>query len=125
MTRKRAGRCIPSACARGARWWPLLRNRGGLVVNGMSPFKRDTGLANSALVVSVDPGDFPAGPLGGMEFQRKYEHLAWKVSRDYRAPAQTSRSFLEGTAPDLKVKFVPATGRALCRRTCGRFCRTL
>ena len=82
--------------------------QGGLVVNGMSPFKRDTGLANSALVVSVDPGDFPAGPLGGMEFQRKYEHLAWQVSRDYRAPAQSSRSFVEKTAPDLKVGFRPS-----------------
>ena len=43
-----------------------------------------------------------------MEFQRKYEHLAWSISRDYRAPAQTSRSFLEHTVPDLKVDFQPS-----------------
>ena len=59
-------------------------------------------------MVSVDPADFPEGPLGGMEFQRKYEHLAWSISRDYRAPAQTSRSFLEHTVPDLKVDFKPS-----------------
>lgn len=106
---KETGRAVYSFCmCPGGQVVASASEQGGLVVNGMSPFKRDTGLANSALVVSVDPGDFPAGPLGGMEFQRKYEHLAWKVSRDYRAPAQTSRSFLERTAPDLKVKFRPS-----------------
>ena len=106
---KETGRAVYSFCmCPGGQVVASASEQGGLVVNGMSPFKRDTGLANSALVVSVDPGDFPAGPLGGMEFQRKYEHLAWKVSRDYRAPAQTSQSFLERTAPDLKVKFRPS-----------------
>jgi uncharacterized FAD-dependent dehydrogenase len=106
---KETGRAVYSFCmCPGGQVVASASEQGGLVVNGMSPFKRDTGLANSALVVSVDPRDFPDGPLGGMEFQRKYEHLAWKVSRDYRAPAQTSRSFLERTAPDLKVKFRPS-----------------
>lgn len=106
---KETGRAVYSFCmCPGGQVVASASEQGGLVVNGMSPFKRDTGLANSALVVSVDPKDFPAGPLGGMEFQRKYEHLAWSVSRDYRAPAQTSRSFLERTAPDLKVKFRPS-----------------
>ena len=106
---KETGRAVYSFCmCPGGQVVASASEQGGLVVNGMSPFKRDTGLANSALVVSVDPGDFPAGPLGGMEFQRKYEHLAWQVSRDYRAPAQSSRSFVEKTAPDLKVGFRPS-----------------
>ena len=106
---KETGRAVYSFCmCPGGQVVASASEQGGLVVNGMSPFKRDTGLANSALVVSVDPGDFPAGPLGGIEFQRKYEHLAWQVSRDYRAPAQSSRSFVEKTAPDLKVGFRPS-----------------
>lgn len=106
---KETGRAVYSFCmCPGGQVVASASEQGGLVVNGMSPFKRDTGLANSALVVSVEPGDFPAGPLGGMEFQRKYEHLAWQVSRDYRAPAQSSRSFVEKTAPDLKVGFRPS-----------------
>ena len=106
---KETGRAVYSFCmCPGGQVVASASEPGGLVVNGMSPFKRDTGLANSALVVSVDPSDFPEGPLGGMEFQRKYEHLAWSVSRDYRAPAQTSRSFLEHTAPDLQVDFRPS-----------------
>ena len=106
---KETGRAVYSFCmCPGGQVVASASEQGGLVVNGMSPFKRDTGLANSALVVSVEPGDFPAGPLGGMEFQRKYEHLAWQVSRDYRAPAQSSRSFVEKTVPDLKVGFRPS-----------------
>ena len=106
---KETGRAVYSFCmCPGGQVVASASEQGGLVVNGMSPFKRDTGLANSALVVSVDPGDFPDGPLGGMEFQRKYEHLAWKVSRDYRAPAQTSRSFMEKEMPDLEIPFQPS-----------------
>lgn len=106
---KETGRAVYSFCmCPGGQVVASASEKEGLVVNGMSPFKRDTGLANSALVVSVEPADFPEGPLGGMEFQRKYEHLAWSISRDYRAPAQTSRSFLEHTAPDLKVEFKPS-----------------
>lgn len=106
---KETGRAVYSFCmCPGGQVVASASEPEGLVVNGMSPFKRDTGLANSALVVSVDPADFPEGPLGGMEFQRKYEHLAWSVSRDYRAPAQTSRSFLERMEPDLKVDFRPS-----------------
>lgn len=106
---KETGRAVYSFCmCPGGQVVASASEQGGLVVNGMSPFKRDTGLANSALVVSVDPEDFPSGPLGGMEFQRKYEQLAWSVSRDYRAPAQTSRSFLDKTAPDLRVSFRPS-----------------
>lgn len=64
---------------------------GGLVVNGMSPYKRDTGRANSALVVAVTPDDFPEGPLGGMVFQRRYEALAYRAAGAYRLrPSQAA-----------------------------------
>lgn len=106
---KETGRAVYSFCmCPGGQVVASASEQGGLVVNGMSPFKRDTGLANSALVVSVDPADFPSGPLGGMEFKRKYEQLAWSVSRDYRAPAQTSRSFMEKEMPDLEIPFQPS-----------------
>ena len=86
---------------------------GGLVVNGMSPYKRDTGRANSALVVAVTPDDFPEGPLGGMVFQRRYEALAYRAAGAYRAPAQSSRSFVDHTAPDLSVPFKTTYRRGL------------
>ena len=51
--------------------------KGHLAVNGMSNFKRDSGIANSALIVAITPADFPeAGPLGGIAFQRSLEERA-------------------------------------------------
>lgn len=53
---------------------------GGLVVNGMSDQKRDSGNANSAIVVSVEPEDFDGDDcLAGVAFQRKYERLAYEL----------------------------------------------
>jgi len=76
---------------------------GGVVVNGMSLYRRDSGIANSALVVNVNPGDFGAEPLAGVSFQRKYETLAFTAGgRDYKAPAQSVQSFLQGTQPTLR-----------------------
>lgn len=68
-----------------------------LVTNGMSYYKRDGLNANSALVVNVEPKDFNSNnPLGGMEFQRHYESLAYKVGGgDYMAPVQLVGDFLK------------------------------
>lgn len=45
-----------------------------LAVNGMSYYKRDSANANSAIIVSVTPNDFPdQGALSGIYFQRELE----------------------------------------------------
>ena len=76
--------------------------RGGVVVNGMSMFRRDSGIANSALVVNVSAEDFGNHPLAGVEFQRRYEGLAFALGGgNYHAPAQNFASFLGQTTPDL------------------------
>ena len=51
---------------------------GGVVTNGMSLYSRASGLANSALAVNVTTEDF-SGVLGGIEFQRRYEQLAFDL----------------------------------------------
>jgi uncharacterized FAD-dependent dehydrogenase len=73
---------------------------GTIVTNGMSEFARDKENANSALVVSVGPGDFGSGhPLAGVEFQRKWEELAYKVGGSSNsAPVQRLEDFIEGRA---------------------------
>ncbi len=70
----------------------------GVVTNGMSEYKRDTGIANSALVVTVGKEDFSSNdPLGGVEFQRYWEHQAFLAGgKDFKAPSQSVRDFLEG-----------------------------
>ena len=54
--------------------------QGYLAVNGMSYQARDQVNANSALIVTVKPEDFPEdGPLGGVAFQRKLEKAAYEA----------------------------------------------
>lgn len=69
---------------------------GRLVSNGMSYHARDLDNANSALVVTVGPEDFSGDhPLSGMEFQRKYEELSFKLGGgNYKAPIQLIGDFL-------------------------------
>ncbi len=66
-----------------------------LVVNGMSNHAREGENANSALAVTVRPEDFPSETvLGGVEFQRKYERLAYSIGGG-AAPVQLASDFLK------------------------------
>ncbi len=69
---------------------------GMLCTNGMSYSGRSGENANSALLVGLDPADFPyPGALGGMRWQRELERLAFEAGGgDYFAPAQTVGEFL-------------------------------
>jgi len=50
-----------------------------IAINGMSNYKRDAINSNSALVVTVSPEDFADDDvLAGVNFQRKWESLAYK-----------------------------------------------
>lgn len=61
---------------------------GHLAVNGMSYQARDSKNANSALIVTVTPEDFPEeGPLGGIAFQRDLEKKAWELGKG-KVPVQ-------------------------------------
>lgn len=61
---------------------------GHLAVNGMSYQARDSKNANSALIVTVSPEDFPEeGPLGGIAFQRDLEKKAWELGKG-KVPVQ-------------------------------------
>lgn len=64
-----------------------------LAVNGMSYQARDGENANSALIVTVTPEDFPEeGPLGGIAFQRELERAAWKAGEG-KIPVQLFSDF--------------------------------
>jgi uncharacterized protein len=69
---------------------------GGVVVNGMSSYLRNTPFANSALVATVGPKDFGGtSPLAGVEFQRSLERKAFEAGGGgYFAPAQNLVDFL-------------------------------
>ena len=72
---------------------------GHVVTNGMSYADRSGENANAALLVTLNPRDFPYdGPLGGVMWQREIEKNAYRVSGSYRAPAQKVGDFLNGVA---------------------------
>ncbi len=68
---------------------------GGVVTNGMSNRARNSGTANSGLLVDVRCEDFSSPhPLAGVEFQEKYERLAYENGGcTYRAPQTTWGAF--------------------------------
>ena len=72
--------------------------KGGVIVNGMSSLARDGKNANSALLVGIEPKDFPSEhPLAGIYYQREIEHNAFLLGGgNYRAPAQLVGDFLAG-----------------------------
>ena len=70
---------------------------GRVVTNGMSYASRDGENANAALLVTVNPRDFPGtSPLAGMYWQEELEARAFAAGGGgYRAPAQTVGDFLK------------------------------
>ena len=72
---------IASVCAQGGQVVASASEEGGVVVNGMSLYARDSGVANSAIVVNVGPDDFGTHPLDGVSFQREWERKAYELGR--------------------------------------------
>ena len=69
---------------------------GRLVTNGMSYSDRAGENANAALLVTLNPRQFPyPGPLGGVQWQRELEERAFLAGgSNYFAPAQRVGDFL-------------------------------
>lgn len=63
---------------------PAATAEGELVVNGMSPSRRDSKYANSGVVVAINEVDWQKykhlGPLAGLQLQKDVEQKAWKLA---------------------------------------------
>ena len=81
---------------------PAATANGEVVVNGMSPSKRNNLYANSGIVVEIDVHrDLPKyehfGALKGLEYQKNLERMAFTAGgRTQVAPAQRLTDFVEG-----------------------------
>ena len=80
---------------------PAATAPGEIVVNGMSPSRRDSEFANSGIVASIEVEDLEGykeyGALTGMIFQREIEQLACQLAEgNQSAPAQKMVDFVEG-----------------------------
>lgn len=80
---------------------PAMTAPGQMVVNGMSPSKRNSPFANSGIVVEVHPEDIGPfqndGVMGVIHYQEYYEQLAFNNGgRGITAPAQALADFVDG-----------------------------
>lgn len=81
---------------------PAATDNGEVVVNGMSPSRRNNKFANSGIVVEINiDKDIPKydqfGPLKGLEYQKNLERLAFTAGgRTQTAPAQRLVDFVDG-----------------------------
>ena len=100
---------------------------GMLAVNGMSYQARDSKNANSALIVTVSPEDFPEeGVLGGITFQRNLEKAAWELGKG-RIPVQLFEDFKDHrkstefgeVVPQMKGAYVLADVRSILPKEIG------
>lgn len=76
---------------------PSMTEDGSVVLNGMSNSGRTGKIANSGVVVSIEPEDFPEymakGPLGLMHFQREVEQTMFRYTGSFKAPGQRMMDF--------------------------------
>ena len=103
LTSADSDRGVYSFCMCPGGWIvPAATEADGVVVNGMSLSRRDSPFANAGLVVTVAGADFgpaAAGPLAGIELQRRVEQAAFRAGGGrFRAPAQRLADFLDGRA---------------------------
>ncbi|MBQ9942137.1 MAG: hypothetical protein IJP03_03915, partial [Christensenellaceae bacterium] len=97
LTAQAGGRGVYSFCmCPGGEVVCSATEEGAAAVNGMSYYARDGRLSNSAIVVSVNREDMPAGPLGGVELQRRLEQAAYRAAGGYGAVAQNIGDFMTG-----------------------------
>ena len=81
---------------------PAATAPGEVVVNGMSPSRRDSRYANSGIVAAVELADMDVkqhGPLAGLHFQQQIEQRACQAAGGTQhAPAQLLGDFLKNKA---------------------------
>ncbi len=79
---------------------------GRLVVNGMSNYNRESDIANSAIVVTVNESDYGSNLFDGVKFQEKLESLAYKLGNG-NIPIQKYGDYVNGVKSSCFGSIVP------------------
>lgn len=112
--RTKNGRGVYTFCmCPGGEVMPAASEENMVCTNGMSAFARDEINSNAALLVGVNPEDFPSvHPLAGFEYQRKIEKAAFNAGGgDYKAPVQRVEDFLSDRKSTGFGEVKPSYGR--------------
>lgn len=102
LVRQVGGRGVYSFCmCPGGFIVPSATGQDEVVVNGMSPSRRNSPYANSGIVVEIRTEDMNMyrqyGTLAGIEMQKTLEHEAWEYGgKTQKAPAQRLTDFVRG-----------------------------
>jgi len=115
LAKQADGRGVYSFCmCPGGFIVPSATSQEEVVVNGMSPSKRNSPYANSGIVVEIRPDDLTKysrfEESAGLEYQKDFERMAWEQGgKSQTAPAQRLNDFVDGIASvDLpKVSYFP------------------
>jgi len=89
---------------------PATSEDGGVVVNGMSEYRRDAVNANSAVVCKIETSDFGySDALAGVRYQQAVERKAYELGGGgYAAPIQLVGDFINGKQSASLGKVTPS-----------------
>lgn len=79
---------------------------GRLVVNGMSNHERESGIANSAIVVTVNESDYGNDLFDGVRFQEKLEECAYRIGNGF-IPVQRYGDYVNNVKSNNFGKILP------------------
>lgn len=105
--------CFTFCMCPGGYVMPSMSEQNTVVTNGMSEFKRDSGFANSAVLVGIEPKDFGEGVFAGIEYQERLEKIAFEVGGNYSAPAVKVIDFIAGRKSSGMENFKSTYARGL------------
>ena len=88
---------------------PAMSELNTIVTNGMSYSRRDSGIANSAILIQINKEEF----LDGFEFLKHYEQFAYNYSNSYKALSQNIKDFMNNELNELIFKSTYPLGTVL------------
>ena len=88
----------------GGQILPSNESAGEICTNGASNSFRNSPYANSGLVITIPPSEFGNDALEGIEYQRRWERLAYQLSGSYAVPAQRCTDFLGRRMSDSSMR---------------------
>ncbi len=93
---------------------PATSDLNSIVTNGMSYAARNSGIANSAILIQVNKDEYPSGNLGGFEYIKHYEEKAYNYSNSYKALSSNIKDFINNTSNELIFESTYPLGTTLC-----------
>ena len=93
---------------------PATSDMNSIVTNGMSYAARNSGIANSAILIQVNKDEYPSGNLGGFDYLKYFEEKAYNYSNSYKAISSNIKDFINNTSNNLIFESSYPLGTVLC-----------